>query len=406
LLSSTLLSQSVPTCGQELARYKNVPAFSNGEYTGTGTPCEKDRGIYGLRYQCVEYIKRFYAVALGVDVSKWATPSAQEYYQTAGAKGLEAFENGGTEPPAPDDILVFAGGTYGHVAIITRVTDSSVEIIEQNWSKSGVATLSLSSTGGRYTLSPRGRYIALGWLRKFAQPCSTIYNHLLLLYPNTDVTYVKDGVTRRFVGSMSNSLKTTVINAFSNLPNLITDGSAGAVSSTHLIVEIPSPVTKITSLGGNNYWLSNQDIQSDLALFAPIGKYDSVHVVWYNGEHDGVDSFFGLGGVFINNGTTTFSSLISGQGFFWTGLGEAFGEPFLHEWLHGVCRFYESLGYTMPDGDADGAGSHGYTKSPTEGWMPYYRDLMRGQVLEPRLSKLTGITREAWRRGSPTHRCQ
>jgi hypothetical protein len=205
---------------------------------------------------------------------------------------------------------------------------------------------------------------------------------------------------------MSNSLKTTVINAFSNLPNLISGGSAGAASSTQVIVEIQNPVTRITSLGGNNYWLSDLDIQSDLAIYAPSGRYDSVHVVWNNGEHDGVDSFFGLGGTFINSGTTTFSSLISGQGFFWTGQGEAFGEPFLHEWLHGVCRFYASLGYVMPDQDADGAGSHGYSKSPTEGWMSYYRDLMQGKVLEPRLSRFTGITREAWGKGTPTQRCQ
>lgn len=237
-------------------------------------------------------------------------------------------------------------------------------------------------------------------------PCLTAYKHLLIVYPNTDVTYLKDGVTRRFVGTMSNSLKTTVINAFSNLPNLISGGSAGAASSTQVIVEIPNPVTRIMSLGGNNYWLSDLDIQSDLAIYAPSGRYDSVHVVWNNGEHDGVDSFFGLGGIFINNGTTTFSSLISGQGFFWTGQGEAFGEPFLHEWLHGVCRFYASLGYVMPDQDADGAGSHGYTKSPTEGWMSYYRDLMQGRVLEPRLSRFTGITKEAWGRGTPTQRCQ
>jgi hypothetical protein len=224
------------------------------------------------------------------------------------------------------------------------------------------------------------------------------YYHLLIIYPNTDVTYFKDGMQQSFKGSMGYSLKTTIINAFKNLPILIENGSAGVVSSTYDIVEVSHPVSKITSLEGNCYWLSPQEIEEDLKLYAPKGKYDSVHVVWYNGP---IDSYFGLGGIFINDGTTTFSSLIAGQEWWWTGIGEALGEPFLHEWLHGVCRFYATLGYTMPEGDADGADEHGYTESSTEGWMKYYRDLMQGKVWEPKLSKYTGITKEAWSKGTP-----
>ena len=241
--------------------------------------------------------------------------------------------------------------------------------------------------------------LTVPYFRSYAQQnelCT--YYHLLIIYPNTDVTYFKDGMQQSFKGSMSDSLKTTVINAFKNLPILIEDGSAGAVSSYYGIVEVSHPVSKITSLGGNCYWLSPQDIEEDLKLYAPKGKYDSVHVVWYNGP---IDSYFGLGGIFINDGTTTFSSLIAGQEWWWTGIGEALGEPFLHEWLHGVCRFYASLGYPMPEGDADGADEHGYTKSSTEGWMKYYRDLMQGKVWEPKLSKYTGITKEAWSKGTP-----
>jgi hypothetical protein len=197
---------------------------------------------------------------------------------------------------------------------------------------------------------------------------------------------------------MSDGLKTTVINAFKNLPNLIKDGSLDFVSSTCDIIEISRPITQITQLSGNNYCLSDQDIQTELNLYAPKGKYDSVHVVWNNGP---IDAYFGLGGSFVNSGTTTFSSFIVAQEYFWTGLGENFGEPFLHEWLHGVCRFYASLGYPMPAYDADGATQHGYTKSPTDGWMGYYRDIMRGQVWEPALSRYTGITNEAWGSGTP-----
>ena len=228
---------------------------------------------------------------------------------------------------------------------------------------------------------------------------SCTYHHLLLIYPCTDVTYFQSGSQQTFRGCMSDDLKETIISAFKNFAeNLVKDGSGGMVSSTYDIVEIPHPVTRITSLGGDRYWLSPQDIEEDLKMYAPKGKYDSVHVVWYNGP---IDSYFGLGGIFINEGTSTFSSLIAGQEWWWTGMGEALGEPFLHEWLHGVCRFYENLGCPMPEKDADGAEEHGYTKSSTEGWMRYYRDLMQGKVWEQKLSKYTGITKEAWSRGTP-----
>ncbi|PKN35684.1 MAG: hypothetical protein CVU61_02355 [Deltaproteobacteria bacterium HGW-Deltaproteobacteria-19] len=227
---------------------------------------------------------------------------------------------------------------------------------------------------------------------------TTTHHHLLLVYPHTDVEYVKDGEALHYTGSMSDNLRTTVINAFRNLPNLITDGSDGVVSNTYDIVEISKPITKISQYNGNYYWLSNLDIQTELNQFAPKSKYDAVHVVWNNGS---IDAYWGLGGTSVNNGTATFSSLIAGRSFWWTGIGEAFGEPFLHEWLHGVCYFYRARGYPMPRKNADGMKLHGYTKSSTEGWMGYYRDLMRGQVWEPEVSAYTGITEAAWKSGNP-----
>jgi len=227
------------------------------------------------------------------------------------------------------------------------------------------------------------------------------YTHLLMVYPNTDVVYTKNGKTEKYTGTMSDNLKTTVVNAFLNLPQLIEDGSANMVSSVCDVIEIPHPITKITNIQGNYSWLSYQNIQDDLQVYAPKAKYDSVHVVWNSGP---IDAYWGLGGVFINDGTTTFSSLIAGQEWWWMSEGEDFGEPFLHEWLHGVCRFYANLGYLMPEEDADGAESHGYTKSPTEGWMSYYRDLMRGKVWEPKVSAYTGITKEAWSERTPKQR--
>jgi hypothetical protein len=237
-------------------------------------------------------------------------------------------------------------------------------------------------------------------LTSICQKGAVTYNHLLLVYPKTSAAYKKEGQDKYYEGSIDDTTKNAAINAFKNLPNLITDGSNSIVSTKYDIVVIDHPITKLSVLFGDYYWLSPNDIHADLSLYASNRKYDSVHVIWNNGP---IDTFWGLGGVFINNGTSTYDSIIFGYDWWWTGPGEYYGQVFLHEWLHGVCRFYESLGYDMPDGDADGAEAHGYSHSNTEGWMPYYRDLMRGKVWEPKKSKYTGITKAAWFHATPSN---
>jgi hypothetical protein len=179
---------------------------------------------------------------------------------------------------------------------------------------------------------------------------------------------------------------------------LAADGSANTEYSLLDIVVINTPISKITSLGGNIYYLSPDNIKDDLTTYAPPGIFDSVHVVWNNGP---IDSYWGMGGSFINDEKTTFDSIIGGDESWWGGGKYICGQVFLHEWLHGVCRYYDGLGFTMPVGDADGGGSHGYKYDPVLGWMRYYRDLMQRKVWEPAYSKYTGITKEAWSRGTP-----
>lgn len=93
------------------------------------------RGDYGLEYECVELVNRYYVQVLG-HRNLTRTGDADSYFWSATAKGLKAFPNSGPVAPAVHDILVFDGGpedgSVGHVAIIVEVTDSGVTFIEQN----------------------------------------------------------------------------------------------------------------------------------------------------------------------------------------------------------------------------------------------------------------------------------
>ncbi|MFQ5588915.1 MAG: CHAP domain-containing protein, partial [Nitrospiria bacterium] len=152
-------------CEEPLSSYKGVPARSNEGYpygSCGGT------SVYGLKYQCVEYVRRFYHVVKGIDTrdDRWEG-NASTFFETAEDKGLSAFENGGTMPPRPDDIITFQGGMYGHVAVITAVTDEYIEFIEQNLSESGVGRLPYEAATHQVANRdvPGGKLILEGWLR-------------------------------------------------------------------------------------------------------------------------------------------------------------------------------------------------------------------------------------------------
>lgn len=163
----TVLPPSQPW-GMQIGIYNNIPAFSNGGWyslhydeQGNATKSVYGETSYGYAYQCVEYVNRYYAQALGY-TNMAGMGNADSYFYEAKTKGLIAFPNGGTTAPHPDDILVFdddgPGGNPGHVAIVTSLQMnnkgelSAISVIEQNV---------VSTPGGDYTsnatLSVRAR---------------------------------------------------------------------------------------------------------------------------------------------------------------------------------------------------------------------------------------------------------
>jgi len=166
---STGGSSEVVPCATILTLYKGVPARSNENHPYDS--CD-GRSAYGLQYQCVEYVRRFYHLVKGVETregtleKRW-NGNANTYFKTAAAKGLDAFKNGGPTPPLPDDILVFQGGPHGHVAIVTAVTDDHIEFIEQNFSPSGAGRLAYNpATHWVANRAVSGGILLLeGWLR-------------------------------------------------------------------------------------------------------------------------------------------------------------------------------------------------------------------------------------------------
>lgn len=160
--------------GIELDNYKGVAVFNNGKdyVQNYGKSYSKDGYYYGFKWQCVEYIKRFY-----YDVKGHKMPdgfgNAKDFFDTELSqgmlnkkRGLIQYINGNIMQPKEDDLIVFNDTKYGHVAIVTEVKDDFIEIIQQNIYGKTRDKYSLTYKDGKYTVGGNGERSPAGWLRK------------------------------------------------------------------------------------------------------------------------------------------------------------------------------------------------------------------------------------------------
>lgn len=158
--------------GNEIDSYKGVPVYYNGIlYTKShGNNYSKDNYYFGQKWQCVEYVKRFYYVAKNHKMPE-VYGNAKDFFDSSvkqgemnKRRGLLQYINGGNVKPAPDDLLVFTDTKFGHVGIVIKVGKDYVEIIQQNIYGKTRAKYKLKNINGNYFVGEKRK--PAGWLRK------------------------------------------------------------------------------------------------------------------------------------------------------------------------------------------------------------------------------------------------
>lgn len=139
-----------------------VDVYSNGNWEWYP---ERLSG-HGKKWQCVEYVNRYYAAVYGMDIEGG---DAKYYFKRAPEKGLLAFPNGGAVAPRVGDILCSEGGPFGHVAIVRSVGPDGIHIVQQNWyndARDLDMVLPLTAKGSTYSLGAFApSHPICGWLR-------------------------------------------------------------------------------------------------------------------------------------------------------------------------------------------------------------------------------------------------
>jgi len=121
--------------------FNGVHVYYNGQFSQTHGRNTVDEYNLGLKYQCVEFVKRYYFFVYEHRMpNTWG--HARDFYDKALSdgefneeRGLTQHLNGGESRPRVGDIVVFSAtlfNPYGHLAIISDVSDESIEVVQQN----------------------------------------------------------------------------------------------------------------------------------------------------------------------------------------------------------------------------------------------------------------------------------
>ena len=158
--------------GMIVDEFNGVKVYYNGDINHvSGRNVAKDGYNLGLKYQCVEFIKRYYYERFNHKMPD-SYGHTNDFFDDSIKDGslnprrnLLQFHNGSSTKPQVDDIIVLGWSKYGHVAIISEVTDNNIEIIQQNPgpTASSRATFPLIYKDGLWTIDA---YRVLGYLRK------------------------------------------------------------------------------------------------------------------------------------------------------------------------------------------------------------------------------------------------
>lgn len=156
--------------GDSVDSFNGVVVYNNGmDYPKSyGKHYAADSFYYGKKWQCVEFVKRYYYDRFHHKMPN-GFGNAKDFFDKKlndgefnKERGLLQFTNGSFTKPKVDDLLIF-GGKYGHVAIVTNVTSEEVFVIQQNIYMTPRESFNLNFENGKYTIGDRRK--PEGWLR-------------------------------------------------------------------------------------------------------------------------------------------------------------------------------------------------------------------------------------------------
>jgi len=163
------------TIGDKVDSLNGVYVYYNGPVSNvSGRNVSADGYNIGQKYQCVEFVKRYYYEYLHHKMPD-SYGHAKDFFdiklkdgQKNKARGLIQYSNPSRLKPKINDLVIYGGtkyNPYGHVANISSVSHQQIEIIQQNPGPNASSRVKypLERANGKWKIQNNN---ILGWLRK------------------------------------------------------------------------------------------------------------------------------------------------------------------------------------------------------------------------------------------------
>lgn len=160
--------------GVRIDSLNGVYVYNNRNFSNiSGRNITSDNYNLGLKYQCVEFVKRYYYEHFNHRMPD-SYGNAKDYFDRKLGDGkrnkrrnLTQHTNPSTVRPKRNDLLVFSGSIFnkfGHVAIVSKVSDTEIELIQQNAGSvnNSRERFRLTHLDGRWKIDNER---IIGWLR-------------------------------------------------------------------------------------------------------------------------------------------------------------------------------------------------------------------------------------------------
>ncbi len=165
-----------PNIGDIIDELNGIPVYFNGDIENVfGRNVGTNGYNLGLRYQCVEFVKRYYFDFYD-HVMPYSYGHAKDFYSKKIAsnwrvwnksRALYQYRNGNYVLPQVGDILVIGRDKYnpfGHIGIVSSSDENHVEIIQQNYGQETRTRYKVFQSDNKHFVA--NEYV-LGWLSRY-----------------------------------------------------------------------------------------------------------------------------------------------------------------------------------------------------------------------------------------------
>ncbi len=161
--------------GNIIHTYNKVHIYSNGNNftTSQGNHYASDGYYYGQKWQCVEFVKRYFHIAhkhhmpnVWGHAKNFFNPKIKHGKHNS-ERNMTQFHNGKNQPPKVNDLIVWNNmSSFGHVAIISKVNANSITVVQQNIPNQPIEKIPYSKINNKHQVgTPHSGNQPIGWLR-------------------------------------------------------------------------------------------------------------------------------------------------------------------------------------------------------------------------------------------------